>query len=67
MKTKMKEFLHHGYIGIEKTKMQARDAIYWPNINAEITDMISSCPACIEHRNDQQRETLISHVIPELP
>ena len=29
--------------------------------------MISTCPACIEHQNYQQQETIISHDIPELP
>ena len=67
MRTEMKEIIHHGYIGIEKTKRNTRDTIYWPNINAEIADMISTCSTCIEPQNNQQRETLMSYDIPELP
>ena len=64
LRDEMKQVLHHGHVGIEKTKRNARNSLYLPNINAEITNMISNCSACIEHRNNQARETLVQHEVP---
>ena len=43
----MKEKLHQGHIGIQRTRVRARQVMFWPSLNAEITDMISKCSACI--------------------
>ena len=60
----MKQVLHYGIVGIEKTKCNARNTLYWPNINAEITNMISNCSTSIEYRNSQAQETLVQHEAP---
>ena len=60
----MKQVLHHVHVGIEKTKRNARNTLYWPNINAEITNIISNCSTCFEYRNSQARETLVQHEVP---
>ena len=60
----MKKQLHHGHLGIERTKDNARNSIYWPDIDSDIIDMIESCSACQKHRNKQQKETLTPHNIP---
>jgi hypothetical protein len=60
----MKKQLHHGHLGIERTKDNARNSIYWPRIDADITDVIENCNACQQHRNKQQKETLIFHNMP---
>jgi len=39
----MKKSLHTGHIGIEKTKTQACETMYWPKINGVIEDMTKSC------------------------
>ena len=67
IRAEIKSILHQGHIGISRTKSNARDSVYWPNINAEITDMIFNCAVCIEHQNSQQQETRISHDIPNTP
>ena len=63
----MKEKLHHGHIGIQRTRARARQVMFWPCPNAEITDMISKCSACIENQANQQKEPLILHQIPTEP
>ena len=63
----MKEKLHHGHIGIQRTRARARQVMFWPGLNAEITDMISKCSACIENQAYQQKEPLIFHEIPTEP
>ena len=60
----MKEKLHHGHIGIQRTRARARQVMFWPGLNAEIIDMISKCSACIENQAYQQKEPPIFHEIP---
>ena len=39
--------LHQGHIGIERTKLCARNTVYLPGISKEITELISNCEAYI--------------------
>ena len=41
--------------------------MYWPNINADISDMVSNCTICIENQCHHKREPLISHDVPTQP
>ena len=63
----MKEIIHQGHNGITRCKSCARQSIYWPGMNSEIDDFVSRCPQCLTHRNQQQKETLIQHNVPEVP
>ena len=38
--------------------------VYWPGINAEISDMVTKCSRGLEHRSLQQNESLLPHEIP---
>lgn len=62
----MKEIIHQGHNGITRCKSRARQSIYWPGMNSEIDDFVSRCPQCLTHRNQQQKETLIQHNVPEV-
>ena len=65
MRTELKSSLHYGHFGIEKCINRAKLSVFWPNINKEITDIVSNCRTCIDHRNTLQPEPLISHEIPD--
>ena len=45
--------LHQEYIGIERTKLRARNTVYWSGISKDITELISNCETCISFRNAQ--------------
>ena len=60
----IKEVLHTGHLGIERTKSNARQTIFWPGIDKTITDMVTNCNACQIYRNKQQKESLIPHHVP---
>ena len=65
MRQEILKKLHVGHFGMEKTKNRARDVLYWPGMDSEITDMIAKCTICLEHRNPtQQKEPMLSHEIP---
>ena len=59
--------IHTGHLGIEKCIAMAKEVIYWPNINQQIKEMISTCTYCIDHRNQKPSEPIIHHEIPETP
>ena len=67
LRKEMKERIHQGHLGIEKFKARARQVMYWPNINADISDMVSNGTICIENQCHHQREPLISHDVPTQP
>ena len=54
----MKERIHMGHMRIERCKARARQLMYWPNINADITNMVSNCSACLENCRYHQKEPL---------
>jgi len=48
--------IHESHLGIEKSKRRARDLLYWPNMNAQITDLISNCSSRLKHRKQNAKE-----------
>jgi hypothetical protein len=46
MQKEVKKRLHQAHQGIEKTKLQARETVYWMNINKDIEDMVKTCDTC---------------------
>ena len=59
MRKEMKCPIHEGHLGIERCKVRACEALYWPGMSSEITDMISRCSTCVQLRRKHQREPLI--------
>lgn len=45
----------------------ARTAVYWPGINADIDRMVSSCETCLKHQAKQPKEPLTITDLPEEP
>ena len=67
MRKDILEDLHYAHQGIEKTKLRARDSVYWNHINQDIEKLVKSCPIYQEHQPSQQKETLRPHEIPQRP
>ena len=59
--------LHYGHQGIEKTKLRAKDAVYWNGINGEIENMVKACAICQSNLPAQTSESLLPHEIPSKP
>ena len=59
--------LHASHIGIQGCLRRARETVYWPGMNKEITEYISKCEICCAYPQDQAKEPLISHEIPTRP
>ena len=67
LRSKILNILHQGHTGIERTKLRARNTVYWPGISKDITELISSCETCISFRNAQPTEPLLKHEIADQP
>lgn len=48
--------LHDSHRGAEATKRRAKQTVFWPGINADITNVVRSCDACQTLLPSQQRE-----------
>ena len=52
--------IHRGHMGIEKCRLRARQSVYWPNINADITQMVNTCAICQTHAGPQPNSYSLS-------
>ena len=60
MRKEMLEKIHQGHKGIEKSKRRARDTLYWPGMNSQITNTVSRCTICLEHRSQNAYDSFSS-------
>ena len=67
LRQKVKEKIHRAHIGIQGCLRRAREVVYWPSKNQEITDYIEHCDTCNLYASHPQREPLIVHDVPECP
>lgn len=37
----------------------------WPDMNSQIEDAVSNCPACTEHQSSNPKEPMIAHKLPD--
>lgn len=63
----MLALIHKPHFGITKSKMRARQLFYCPHLSVDIEEYISKCEPCQLHQRSNQKETLISHKLPERP
>ena len=67
MRKEMLDGIHQGHMGIEKSKRRARDVLYWPGMNSQISDKIARCTICLEHQRQNTKEPMIPFRIPSKP
>jgi hypothetical protein len=57
--------LDHG--GISKTMAKAREAVYWPGMNEDITRTVENCYACQVTSRKNQSEPMMPGKLPDYP
>ena len=67
LRARMLQTLHSSHQGIESTLRRARETIYWPNMKSDMKDFTLNCETCASHSTRQQKQTLISHDVPDRP
>ena len=63
----LKERIHSSHLGIDGCLRRAKECLFWPNMTGDIRDYISACDVCRTYETANQRETLMSHDIPDRP
>ena len=61
-----KECLHRSHLEVKSVLRRARECLYWPNMAADIRQVVENCEACRLYERSQQKETLIPHETPTL-
>ena len=59
--------LHQPHQGVKKTRLRARNCVYWPGINEDIETTVKGCEACQENQKSQPREPMMPHEVPQGP
>lgn len=59
--------IHSAHLGVEGCLRRAREAIFWPGMNAEVKHFVERCSVCTAYRPAQCREPLQPHGIPARP
>ena len=67
MRSHILKKIHEGHLGIEKCRRRARDAVYWPQMNSDISNLVENCSICLRYKPNQQKEPLQPHELPIRP
>ena len=67
LRTEMLQLIHEGHLGIVKSKQRVRGILYWPEMNKQIYDAVSSCETCLQHRYSQSDQPILYHERPLRP
>ncbi|XP_063590912.1 uncharacterized protein K02A2.6-like [Penaeus indicus] len=59
--------LHDSHRGVEATKRRARQTVWWPGINSDITNAVRSCEPCQVLLPSQQQEPMLTEEAPTKP
>ncbi|UYV78845.1 K02A2.6-like [Cordylochernes scorpioides] len=66
MKLEILDKLHAGHFGITKTRLRARETVWWPGISEEIAETVRKCSVCIQEAVSKH-EPLIPTNFPSRP
>ena len=55
LRSEMLKQLHISHMRIEKTKLRARESMFWPGGNSEIEDMVKWCNICIKIKGNKKK------------
>ena len=56
LRQKFKQKLHDSHIGSQGCLCRAQETVYWPGMNAKITDYIQKCDVCMSSQKNQTKE-----------
>lgn len=63
----MIQLAHMPHMGIAKTTNRLRQIFYWPILNKDVYDFVSSWKVCEKYSKSNVKEPLITHKITSLP
>ena len=67
LRKSLTEKLHQAHMGVESTLRRARTSLWWPGMNSQLKQFISTCQVCQSFQRNNLIESLVSHSIPDRP
>ena len=67
MRKEILDLLHESHLGIEKSRNQAKEVLFWPGMSRDIESSVKDCPKCVEFSRNQQKEKMTPHPVPDRP
>lgn len=64
---KIAKWLHAPHLGIEKTLARGRAHYFWPRMNGQIREIVTSCTVCEKFTRNIRKEELMQGDMPEYP
>ena len=58
--------LHEGHLGIQRCRLRAKMAVWWPGLNKQICRIFQNCQVCTK-RNQPHTEPMLSPTLPMYP
>ena len=65
LRKEMLNRLHVSHQGIERTKGRARQTLFWPNIDNDITNICKCCKQCQKYLPSNQKEPIMHDIPPK--
>lgn len=59
--------IHNGHVGIQGCLRRAKESLYWPRMYRDIENFVKNCESCNVYQNEQVKEPLTQHEIPDRP
>lgn len=63
----MLEIIHEGHFGFQTCWRRAKSIIFWPGLKNKILEMCNSCHTCSIFRQNNSKESIMFHSVPNLP
>lgn len=67
LRKELMEEIHSAQMGVQSSLRRARECLYWPRMNAEITDYVSRCDVCQQYSTAQPCEPMMPLDVPDRP
>ena len=63
----MLKIVHQPHLGVEASKRRAREALFWPEMDKAIEQLVKSCSICNQNKPQQPFQPLKPHPTPSRP
>ena len=67
LRQKALEIVHEGHLGIERCKSLLRQKLYWPGLDKQVIEFISSCVACQANLKENAPTPIKMSKLPDQP
>lgn len=67
LRKEMLEKIHVNHLGRDKSILRAKECLYWPRMEKEISDKVGSCNICSERALSNSNEPMCSRELPNRP